>query len=88
MSRKVIVAEMEGTYPYLSQEDAGGTECDLSREDTTGILREIQNLDESASDVDTVRSRLFGCLDFEATVEAGGNCEMVRCKGCEEKSEP
>ena len=41
MSRKVIVTEMEGAYPYLSQEDAGGAECDLSQEDTTGILREI-----------------------------------------------
>ena len=47
VSREVIVAEMEGTYSYLSQEDAGGTECDLSRRYTTGILCEIQNLDES-----------------------------------------
>jgi hypothetical protein len=35
-----------GTYPNHGQEGASGTESDLSGWDTTGILRNVQSLDE------------------------------------------
>ena len=39
-------AEEAETYPDHSQEDAGRTESDLSWWDTTGVLGEVQSLDE------------------------------------------